>query len=598
MKNLQTLKLGASSIGSAAPRHSRPVAPIEVADEAPATVVETAAVEQQPVVEAVTVVETAIPVVEAAIPVLESQPQPVAVEATPAPASPRSGVSPARMALFALPALGLAAILAGAVLTNAIHGKLLRTGAVVLLIADCAFLVAGAAVAYSSRRPAAAAAAAPARPAARKFSPAKAALLLMMAVGVAAYFGGAGTFAGFTAETSNPNETLASGTLTLQNTVVTSCDSQAGESVNDVNANCNVALTFSNQEPGVYSGTATVSLKNTGSLNASKLYLWAPFSNGVLASAITSGNSATPLTLSASGHGPAGMEGPVAAGDLLVVTYGANSQTFCAGSPAAAGATSITLSSTGACTGYPTTANFNIGQYATVSDQSTDTTAANTNCYDVQQTVYTFNPTTNNPLCSASLLYVQETTGGKNYCWYGNSTGAPTGGCTAPISTTASAGYSSGTVVAGAYTVAALTGNIATNDLINFTQGANQEQCKSSGNYYVGATSITVNTCTLVTGANSGYGGTSVITDATTLGTLASDTTDTISQFDIHKNYNLKQELAPVSANGVLTPTGTDLASAATRTFVVGVIIPGPAAAQNQLQGLKSTFGLTWHIDQ
>ena len=36
-----------------------------------------------------------------------------------------------------------------------------------------------------------------------------------------------------------------------------------------------------------------------------------------------------------------------------------------------------------------------------------------------------------------------------------------------------------------------------------------------------------------------------------------------------------------------------------TRTFQVGVYFPAPAGTnQNALQGLASTFGLTWHVDQ
>ena len=36
-----------------------------------------------------------------------------------------------------------------------------------------------------------------------------------------------------------------------------------------------------------------------------------------------------------------------------------------------------------------------------------------------------------------------------------------------------------------------------------------------------------------------------------------------------------------------------------TRTFYVGLYLPVPAGSnQNALQGLASTFGLTWHIDQ
>jgi hypothetical protein len=35
------------------------------------------------------------------------------------------------------------------------------------------------------------------------------------------------------------------------------------------------------------------------------------------------------------------------------------------------------------------------------------------------------------------------------------------------------------------------------------------------------------------------------------------------------------------------------------RTFKVGVYVPAPAGInQNPLQGLQSSFGITWHIDQ
>ena len=106
-----------------------------------------------------------------------------------------------------------------------------------------------------------------------------------------------------------------------------------------------------------------------------------------------------------------------------------------------------------------------------------------------------------------------------------------------------------------------------------------------------------------MSGANSGFNSTAVITDTSSLSRIGSDTTHNISKFDQNAKYSSKIELTPVSANGTTAATGTDLASNATRTFVVGVIVAGsnaapPANAQNQLQQLKSTFGLTWHIDQ
>ena len=571
MKNIHTLKLGASSIGVAAPgqiHEPRVAAPVvEETQELPA-------------------------------------PAPIA-----APKARRTAT--ASRHLLALLALEAIATLAAVEATGAIHNGFVRLATFGLALFAAAGLLAAIAIAYKSTRSTSVpVAAAPAAAARKPFSASKAVLMLLMAAGIAAYFGGAGTFAGFTAETANPNDALASGTLVLRNNVTSNCDSTLGESNNNVNANCNVALSFTNQEPGVYVGTATVTLTNTGSLNASKLYLWAPYVNGIVNGAnggsgnIPVSTTINTLELSASGHGTAGIEGPVAIGDLLVVTSGPNQQTFCAGAAATAGTTTITLGSTGACTGYSKVSTIAINQYATVADQSTDTTAANTNCYDTQQTVYTFNPTTNNPLCSAAVMYVQETTGGKNYCWWGNTSSSPAAGaCNAPISTKPSA-VAGGVVAAGStYTVTALTGNIKAGDTLYFTEGGNQVSCTANGsNYYVSATSITLSgtACTLISGTNTGFDSNTIITDATTLQTIASDGgTNSVSQFDIHKNYSGKIELTPVSANGTTAPTGTDLAaSGGVRTFLVGIILPGPAAAQNQLQGLKSTFGLTWHIDQ
>jgi hypothetical protein len=502
--------------------------------------------------------------------------------------------------LIALLGLSVIATLAAVEASGAIHNSFVRLVTFGVALLAAAGLLAAVAIAFKHGRSTSATAAALATSGHKHFSASKAILMFLMAAGIASYFGGAGTFAGFTAETTNPNDALASGTLTLRNNVTSNCDSSVGESNNNVNANCNVALAFTNQEPGVYTGTATVTLSNTGSLNASKLYLWAPYANGVFnGSTISIGGTVSSLSLYASGHGPAGLEGTIAAGDLILVTSGSSSQTFKVGAAGAApGATSIPIVND---VTYPNISTIAISAGATVSDQSSDTTAANTNCYDTQQTVYTFNPTTNNPLCSASLLYVQETTGGKNYCWYGSGHGSVSGMCDAPISThpTGLGTSANQTIAAGSYAVTAITGNVKSGDTIAFTEGANQVTCPASSAYYIGATSITVGACTVVSpGVNGTFDNNATVTDLTTLVTLSSDSTDTISQFDIQKSYSHKIELTPVSSNGSAPATGTDLASAGARTFVVGVIIPGPAAAQNQLQGLKSTFGLTWHIDQ
>ena len=526
--------------------------------------------------------------------------------------------------MLALLAIELAATLAAIAATGTIHSTIFRI-AIAGLALTVAALVAIEALAFHRRArvvaapavtpypiptpaPAAAAAAVPPR---KVLNKTRIGLLFVMAIGFAAYFGGSGTFAGFTAETQNPNDALASGTLLLKDHVTADCNSQAGESNNNVNANCDVALAFGSsspgQEPGVYVGTSTIVLTNTGSLPASKLYLWAPYSNAVYSgSTINPGGTVGPLSVYASGHGPAGVEGPMAAGDLITVTSGPYSQSFCVGAGGvAAGATSIPIaaSCTVASVTYTNTATITISAGATIQDGSSDTTAANTNCYDVQTTNFGWNPTTNNPLCSSALLYVQETTGGKNYCWFGSGHDSATGMCDAPIS----AKQTSATPTIGpsqTYTLTAgLTGNVKAGDELDFSENGNVVACTANANTYMNATSLATSSaaCTVKSGTNSGFDANVVITDKSTLNTLASDypsSTDSISAFDINRNYGLKKELTPVTANGTTGVSSVDLASSGSRTFVVGVFIPGPAASQNQLQALKSTFGLVWHIDQ
>ena len=582
MKNLQTLKLNTSSIGIAAP-HSAP---------------------------------------------------PARARRPPSsrwlPRRPASGAGPGlKHRMLALFAVELAATLAAVAATGSIHNTIFRI-AIAGAALTIALLVAIETLAPAYRRarvvaapavtptPAAPRHAAARRPRRRRagrsrkmLNKTRVALLFIMAIGFAAYFGGGGTFAGFTAETQNPNDALASGTLLLKDHVTTDCNSQAGESNNNVNANCDVALAFGSscpgQEPGVFVGTSTVVLTNTGTLPASKLYLWAPWSNAVYSgSTISPGNTVGPLAIYASGHGPAGSEGPMTAGDLITVTSGTFSQSFCVGAGGvAAGATSIPIAAT--CTVslvvYTNSATITIAAGATIQDSSSDTTAANTNCYDMQITNLTWNPTTNNPLCSSALLYVQETTGGKNYCWFGSGHDSATGMCDAPIS----AKQTSATPTIGpsqTYTLTTgLTGNVKAGDELDFSENGNVVACTANANTYMNATSLVTSSaaCTIKSGVNSGFDANVVITDKSTLNTLASDypsSTDSISAFDINRNFGLKKELTPVSANGTTGVAATDLASSAARTFVVGVFIPGPAAAQNTLQALKSTFGLVWHIDQ
>jgi hypothetical protein len=99
---------------------------------------------------------------------------------------------------------------------------------------------------------------------------------VLLSMGVVAGIGalaGAGTFATFTAQTTNPTNTFANGTLVLSNTVDSgsACLSTAGGTTNsNANGSCDTAFNLSVKAPGD-SSTANLTLANVGSLPASVL---------------------------------------------------------------------------------------------------------------------------------------------------------------------------------------------------------------------------------------------------------------------------------------------------------------------------------------
>ena len=108
---------------------------------------------------------------------------------------------------------------------------------------------------------------------------------VLLSLGVVAGIGalaGAGTFATFTAQTTNPNNVFADGTLVLSDTVNTgsACLSTGGGNT-DVNANgsCSVAFNLSVQKPGD-SDTENLTLQNVGSLAASVLNTFGTCTDG------------------------------------------------------------------------------------------------------------------------------------------------------------------------------------------------------------------------------------------------------------------------------------------------------------------------------
>lgn len=87
---------------------------------------------------------------------------------------------------------------------------------------------------------------------------------------------GLGTMASFTAQTKNPNNVFANGTLVLSNTKQggTACLSTGGGTTDtNANDNCDTLLNLTVRKPGD-SGTANLTLKNEGSLDASVFKLF------------------------------------------------------------------------------------------------------------------------------------------------------------------------------------------------------------------------------------------------------------------------------------------------------------------------------------
>lgn len=107
-------------------------------------------------------------------------------------------------------------------------------------------------------------------------------LLSVGVLGAVGALAGSGVFATFTAQTTNPTNKFATGTLVLSNTVDagTACLSTGGGTT-DVNSNsaCDTAFSLAVQAPGD-NDTADLTLANVGSLAATALKVFSTCANG------------------------------------------------------------------------------------------------------------------------------------------------------------------------------------------------------------------------------------------------------------------------------------------------------------------------------
>ena len=179
-------------------------------------------------------------------------------------------------------------------------------------------------------------------------------LMLMMAVGLVAYFGGGSTFSTFSAETANTGSTAASGTLTMSDQVntgtaclsanATSNDNYQGGTPGVTTGACDIPLTLTNQAPGVFGGNSKITIANTGSLDASQLSLYAPDTNATLPTQVSSGSTISSLTTTP-------LEGNVVSGDTIELDYGGQQMQMVASANVSPTKTTIAIANPGSTNG-------------------------------------------------------------------------------------------------------------------------------------------------------------------------------------------------------------------------------------------------------
>lgn len=339
-----------------------------------------------------------------------------------------------------------------------------------------------------------------------------------LVLGVLIYSGSAGTFSSFNAETDNPGNNLASGTLVLGNTPSgggTCWSYSSGSGGNNLNSNCAVLLNSPNIEPGSWTTSGSnpqetsLTIQNAGSLPASLFYLRTP----------TSSACADPQTTSYSNGGLAGSS-------------------------------------------------------------------------------LTFNPTTGAPLCAAVIMFIQETSGSNNYCWYGPSNSS--GYCETPVLSPTSA--STSCPASGTITVSSLSGPINSGDSLTVSSSPPGTTCTVSASSSYAPSTGTVNisyTGGSYTAGSGTIGAGATVSDTNTLTTISASTA-TIGNFDSTYASPNKLTLWPINgADSINTAATTDLGAVSSRTFTIGLYLPNPSnGTSNALQGLGLTFSLNWYVQQ
>lgn len=467
---------------------------------------------------------------------------------------------------------------------------------------------------------------------------AKKVLVLVMAAGAIAYVGGRGTFAIFTAETANSPNAITSGTLVLGDanaTTGTTCYSYGGTTVYNSNYGCGAVWTgLGNVDPGTVAQTK-LTIDDEGSIDASKFYLFAPNPRTTLAATLSPFSSPSSSSVVVNTASSTGFLQSLAVGNTLAVSEGSNSE-------------SVVVSAIGSTAGTTTTITVQLPSGTTslvhtydpgarVENTSANKTAANTECFDQTTTssnvpvtgatpgsTLPFVTTTNNPLCSSLVVWVQEqeAVGSTtiNYCWYGfgsstSLTPATNGQCRTPTTTATNQAVAAGTPIS-TLTVSALTGNIAKGDVLQITGGGKTEKLEAAADAYINDTTISVANVPSSGGPTppwtptNSYSSGAALADLSAQSDVDNDSYDTVSNFDTLHPKTAPIQLEPLTQDGSNSRLGDPSTTAtvwlakhgsagSTRVFYIGVDMPlASGQSQNQLQGLLSTFGLSWHIEQ
>ncbi|MDA8297388.1 MAG: hypothetical protein M0004_12520 [Actinomycetota bacterium] len=395
-------------------------------------------------------------------------------------------------------------------------------------------------------------------------------LTVLLAAGLVGLGASSGTFATFNATTTNLGNTFATGSLTLSNTANagTACFSFNGTS--NANSNCLSVLTLDNTAnyPGGPIALGAVTVANGGTINAARLDLYAQ--SACVDSSATTFSNVIINQHSTTIFAPSGIyfDG-VSVG--MTVTATASSL------PSGTTVSSVTRNSSNDIT-------------AVTIDQNPTATVTTT----VYFTLGSLSTTAT--LCSDADVFVEEygqsaTSGGSTTstdytnCWYG---ACPTVGQVASELT--------GTASATAQTVSLSSSglSVTSGDSLAFVTPSGSNVIGTSQATGTNQTSISVVFPTTFTSSDTLPAGTAVVD----LTTQPSGTGKSLATFTSTSGGSGGTSLLPLTAPDTqdTKPGATELAAAASRSFLIGVYLP--SGGGNTAQDALASFGLTWQISQ